>query len=1054
MLTTLIRQSLRHRLLLLTLLALLAFYSIHALRGAALDAIPDVADPQIVVQVQWPRSPEQLDQRVTTPLVRTLLGLEGVRSVRASSHLGYSFIYVILERAGERQALRRQVQDQLNALRPRLPADVTLALGPDAGSMGWIYQYALVDRSAALDLRQLRLLNEGRLKPALERVDGIAEVATVGGLTRQLELKIYPPLLERNGVSLTQLTAALHSALDEVGGRAIELSSRDYQLQAHFDHNDLDQLERLLVGHRSDGQPVLLRDVGYLQVDYDLRRSIADLDGEGEVVGAIVVMEQGRNVLAVTAALDDALARLRPQLPPGVEIVTTYDRAELIWQTLKNFVTALVWELVVVIALIALVLRNRRAALAPLLIIVLGSLYTLLGLALMGETINLLSLAGLAIAIGVMADATIVIVENCAAELARQPGLDATGRQRLVIDSTARMMRPLLFSLLIILLSFLPVFFFGEREGRLFDPLAFSKTFAMAFSTLLTLLLMPILVVWAFRSHAVTAVARPGVWVARYRSLLGWALRRRYWVVGVAALMMVAALFQLGRFESAYMPALEEGALLYMPTTIPGLPMREAAWVLQAMDRKLKAFPEVERVFGKLGRADSATDPAPVTMVETTILLKPPSQWRAGMTREALVAQMDAEMQIIGYVNTWTQPIAARVMMQSSGIQTAVGLKIRGPEIGQIDALAREAEGILATLPGTASVLAERIAGGDFIDVQLDAARLAQHGVTLEEAMLTVRHGLGGAAVLALAQDGGTTVPLSVRYSPEYIDTLAKVEQLPVLGVQGQAVALADIAEVRVRQRAEMVRNDDGERAGYLYIDLAGVTPTDYVPQARHHLARHLSLPPGYSLEWSGSYRYAEEARAQLRWIVPLTLLLIFALLMLAFRSLAQSLMILLAAPFALVGAVVLQGVMGYATTTAVVVGYLAVLAIAIQTGILMVEFIRRALAQGAPGYQEAVIQGSIARLRPKLMTVATTIAGLLPILLISGSGMEITLPIAAPIVGGLLSSTLYVLLVIPCLFLIGRDVRGCCGRGYHPTLMWGWIKRLLKPGSGGTIHR
>ncbi len=1024
MLITLIKWLLRHQLALLMALFLLALYSLHTLRTAPLDAIPDIADPQIVVQVAWQRSPEQLDSTITAPLVRDLLGLAGVKAVRASSHLGYSFIYVILQQANERQALRRQVQDRINTLRPGWPTDATVELGPDAGSMGWIYQYALLDRSGALDLRQLRLLNEGELKPALERVAGIIEVATVGGLERQVELKIYPPLLARSGITLSQLTATLKSAFDEVGGRAIELSNRDYQLRATVNHHDLDQLEMLVIGAHPDGRPLLLKDIGYLQIYYDLRRGIADLDGEGEVVGAIVVMEQGRNVLAVTTALDEALSRLQPRLPPGVEIVTTYDRAELIWRTLENFVTALAWELLVVIAVIVLVLRNRRAAIAPVVIILLGSLYALLGLAAMDETINLLSLAGLAIAIGVMADATIVIIENCDAELGRQPGLDRPGRRQLVIEATASMLRPLLFSLLIILLSFLPVFFFGEREGRLFDPLAFSKTFAMGFSTLLTLLLLPLLVVWAFRSPACSLpVKEEGAWIRRYRSLLGVALRHRYWVVGAGILMMVLAVVQMGRFETAYMPELEEGAILYMPTTLPGLPMREAGWILQAMDRKLKAFPEVARVFGKLGRADSATDPAPVTMIETTILLKPRSQWREGMTREKLVAQMDAEMQIIGYVNSWTQPIAARVMMQESGIQTAVGLKIRGPDIEKIDSLAQQAEAIVARLPGTASVLAERIAGGDYLDLQLDLTRMARHGITVAEAMLTVRHALGGAAVVAIPQGDGIHVPLSLRYSPEYIDTLAKVAQLPVVGAQGRVVVLSDIADVAVSQRAEMVRNDNGERAGYLYIDLANITATDYVQQARAHLNQHLTLPAGYSLEWTGRYRYAEQARAQLNWIVPLTLLLIFVLLMAAFHSLAQSLVILLAAPFALVGGVVLQWWMGYATTTAVVVGYLAVLAIAIQTGILMVEFIRRALRENHPSYEAAVISGSIARLRPKLMTVATTVVGLLPILLASGAGMEITQPIAAPIVGGMLSSTLYVLFIIPCLFLIGRDL-------------------------------
>jgi len=1038
MLITFINTVLRYRLLIVVFLLSAVLYSVHAIRSAPLDAIPDISDPQIIIQAQWPRSPEVIDLAITSPLIGSLLGLPGIQAVRATSHLGYSFIYVILEHANQRQSVRHQVQSKINMLRTRLPADARLELGPDAGSMGWIYQYALVDRSGTRDLRQLRQLNEGQLKPTLERVSGIAEVATVGGLEKQIELKIFPPLLAKTGITLGQLLDTLRQAFEQVGGRSIELTNRDYLLRATVNGADLDQLEWLVLGHQPDGHPILLKDIGYLQVDYDLRRGIADLDGEGEVVGAIVVMEQDRNVLAITAVLNEVLDTLRTTLPPGIDIVTTYDRSDLIWQTLKNFVSALAWELVVVIVVIVLVLRNRRAAIAPVVIILLGLLYALLGLAVMGETINLLSLAGLAIAIGVMADATIVIVENCATVLARQPHIDSTKRQQLVIVAIVRMMRPLLFSLLIILVSFLPIFFLGEREGRLFDPLAFSKTFAMGFSTLLTLCLLPILVVWAFKPNGTPSAFHDGVWVQYYRRALTYTLAHRYVFVVFSVLLIGLAASIMNRFEVAYMPALEEGAILYMPTTLPGLPMREAAWILQEMDKKLKTFPEVARVFGKLGRADSATDPAPVSMIETTILLKPQDQWRPTMTREKLVAEMDASMDVIGYVNSWTQPIAARVMMQDTGIQSVVGLKVKGDDLKLVDTLGKNIEGLLVALPGTASVLAERIAGGDYIDVQLDFRRLAEHGIKVDEAMLTVRHALGGERVTNIQQPDGIMVPLSVRYSPEYIDTLEKVSKIAVVSAVGAAVSLGSIADVAVRHRAEMVRNDNGERATYLYIDLDGVTATDYVARAKAHLAHHLELPPGYSLEWTGTYRYAEQAQAKLRWIIPISLFIMFALLIVAFRSVALSLIILLAAPFALVGGVLMQWWLGYAITTAVIIGYLAVLAIAIQTGILMVEFIREALAERVikqnnmttATYIEAVIEGGVARLRPKLMTVVTTVLGLLPIILISGSGMEITQPIAAPIVGGMLSSTLYVLFIIPCLLMVRYDVKRCYQKG------------------------
>lgn len=1038
MLTTFIKAVLRYRLTVILLLLLTTVYSLHILRGASLDAIPDISDPQIIVQVQWARSAEMIDQTITTPLVRSLLGLSGIRTIRATSHLGNSFIYIILEQADQRQAVHSQVQSKITTLRATLPPDARIEPGPNAGSMGWIYQYALVDHHGTRDLRELRLLNEGQLKPVLERVPGIAEVATVGGLEKQIELKIFPPLLARAGITLHQVINTLQQAFEQTGGRTIELVNRDYQLRATFNYTDLDQLELLVLGHRPDGQVVLLKDIGYLQVDYDLRRGIADLDGKGEVTGAIVVMEQRRNVLTVTSALNEALDSLRTALPEGVEIVTTYNRSDLIWQTLENFMTALTWELAVVIVIIMLALRNRRAAIAPVLIIIPGSLYALSGLAAIGETINLLSLAGLAIAVGVMADAAIVIVENCSSALAQQPGIKSARRRQVVIEAIVHMMRPLLFSLLIILVAFLPVFFLGEREGRLFDPLAFSKTFAMGFSTLLTLCLLPILVVWAFKPDTVHKHYHNSAWIRHYSQALTFTLAHRYWFVALSVAVMGLSAVLMSRFDTAYMPELEEGAILYMPTTLPGIPMREAGWILQAMDRKLKSFPEVERVFGKLGRADSATDPAPVTMTETTILLKPQHQWREGMTREKLVAEMNAQMNIIGYVNSWTQPVAGRIIMQDTGIQSPVGLKIRGQDLALIDTLARKAEGLLRSLPGTTSVLAERITGGDYVDVQLDPVHLAKHGITVNEAMLTVRHAIGGERILDIQQSDGTIVPLSLRYSPEYIDTLEKVANAAVISATGKTVTLETIADVAVRHRADMIRNDNGQRAGYLYINLNNITPTDYVAQAKNYLARHLDLPQGYSLEWTGTYRYAEQAKTQLRWIIPITLLLMFILLMAAFHSVAHSMVILFAAPFTLVGGVLLQWWLGYAITTAVIIGYLAVLAIAIQTGILMVEFIREALTRnGIAGenpirdktaYTQTVIQGSLARFRPKLMTVVTTVSGLLPVMMISGAGMEITRPIAAPILGGMLSSTLYVLFIIPCLFIIGRDMK----TGYH----------------------
>jgi Cu(I)/Ag(I) efflux system membrane protein CusA/SilA len=1027
MIASIIGQVIRLRWLIVGVVAALVVLSAYALRSASLDAIPDISDPQVIVYAKWPRSPLLIETEITEPVIRALAGSPDIQAIRGTSHMGYSFIYVILESPGRRAAVRQYVADRLSAIRPQLPADASITLGPNASSVGWIFQYALVDRERTRDLRELRLLNESLVKPALQSAPGVAEVASVGGLEKQYQVKLFPPLLRERGLSLPQVLGAIQTAFQEAGGRTIEVTNREYQLRGGIGADSVSRLDFLVLGRDPAGQPVALKDVGYVQVGYDLRRGIADLDGTGEVVGGIAIMEQGRNVLAVTAGLLDRLAALAPTLPQGVEIVPTYNRSSLIWDTLRNFFQAIAYELLVVIVVIAVALRNLRAAVAPVCVLLLGTLFTALPLAAFGQTVNLFSLAGLAIAIGEMADATIVIVENCTARLARERHLDAAERLRTIVGATAAMTRPLLFSMLIIVTSFLPIFFLGEREGRLFNPLAFGKTAAMAFSTLLTLLVLPIVIVWIFKKDVWGRPAdREHAFVRAYRRALGAVIRVRYVFVGASAAVLVGAVVVMTGFQKDYMPEMEEGSILYMPTTLPGLPSRDAGWILQEMDRKLKAVPEVERVFGKLGRADSATDPAPVEMIETTVTLKPRSEWRPGMTKDRLVAELNQTMQIVGYVNSWSQPIATRVVMQDTGIQTPVGIKVKGGDLATVQQVAQDVERLLRDLPGTQSVIAERIAQGYFVDARLDLERMALHGVTVDEALPTIRFAIGGDNVIGVREPDKTVVPLAVQYSPEYIDTLEKVRTTPVVTGDGRAVALNAVADVDVRAAPEMIRNDNGELAGYIYVFLRDVTAPEFVDRARAHLQANLSLPSGYSLEWTGVYQYAEEARGQLRIVVPITLIIMFVLLLLAFRSLADSALIMLSAPFALVGGVFLQWQQGFSMTTAVIIGYVSLFAVAIQTGIIMIEFIREALAERTPpeSYMDAVVKGSVARLRPKLMTVATTVFGLLPIMFSSGSGMDITQPIATPTLGGMISSTVYVLFLIPCLFAIGNDIR------------------------------
>lgn len=1018
----------RHRALVVLAIIAAVLASVFAIRSAAMDAIPDTSEPQVIVYAKWARSPQLLESEVTEPVIRALLGAADVRSIRATSHMGYSFIYVIVKDRARIAAARAMITDRLNAIRTQLPADSSINLGPNAGSIGWIYEYALIDREGLRDPREMRQLNESQVKPALQAVPGVAEVASVGGLEKQYQLKVFPPLLAAHSLPLDRLLERLRQGVQEAGGRVLEVNSRDYQIRGVLATDSVDKLESMVLGQGRDGQAVHVRDVGYFQVGYDQRRSIADLNGKGEVLGGILVMQQGRNVLEVMGQLRTRLAEVRAALPEGVQIVTAYDRSELIWSTLRHFIATLLYELAVVIAVTALFLRNARSAAAPVLILLLSVLLTFLPLAVFGQTINLFSLAGLFIAIGEMVDATIVIVENCTAELAGHPGADAAERRGIVLRSIGTVARPLTYSLLIILASFLPVFFLSPKEARMFDPLAFSKTFGMAFSTLLTLTLLPLLMLWVFRHGRAHSLGGSGQrLVSLYRLAVQGAIRFRYAFLALSLAALVLAVLVFSGFRRDFMPEMEEGSILYMPTTLPGVPAREAGWILQRMDAKLAAFPEVANVFGKLGRADTATDSAPVSMIESTVLLKPLSQWRTGMTKARLIAEMDQSMQLLGFANSWVQPISARVVMQDTGIQTPAGLKVKGPDVAVIEGLGRKIEGILRGVPGTQAVIAERISSGYYINVDFDPNRLASTGLSADQLMPIVQYAIGGDNVVYVKDASGTRIPLSVQYSGEYLDTLAKIQSLPVVLPGGGTVPLQELADVSVRNLPEMLRNDNGQPAGYVYVYLkGGITATDYVGQARGVLARQLTLPPGYSVEWTGDYQNAAAARARLQVIIPITLVIIFGLLLLAFRSVADSVLIMMSVPFALVGGVFLQWRLGYPMTTAVVIGYIALFAVAIQTGIIMIIFIRQALARRIPtqSYMDAVLEGSVSRLRPKLMTVAATVLSLFPVMFSSGAGIEIMKPIATPTIGGMLSSTIYVLFLIPCLFAIGEDLR------------------------------
>ena len=1025
MLTTVINGSILYRKFVVLLLGAASLLSIYALFHSPLDAIPDISDRQIIVYSKWSQSPGQLESKITQPIIRSLSGLQGVRTLRGMSYLGYSFIYVILESDTDRENLKTRIKDILNSLKTDLPKDARIDFGPDASGMGWIFQYALVNQDSSMDLREIRLIQEERIKHPLETVKGVAEVATVGGLIKQYQLKIYPQLLSATGISLKDLVNKLETILDEAGGRVLEVNNRDYQIRGSANVGSIDEVESLVIGHSNDGQPVLIKDIGYIQVGYDQRRGIADLNGEGEVVGGIVIIEQDENVLRVKEKIAEKLAQIQSTLPNNLKIVTVYDRSTLIWSSITTFFKTLGYELAVVVGVILIFLRNFRTVSAPLLILLLGTLFTAIPLYFFHQTLNLFSIAGLFIAMGEMADASIVMLENCVSELALNKSVDRKKRQEIILGAVLKMARPLFYSLLIILVSFLPILFLGPMEGKIFNPLVLSKTFAMFASTLLTFFFLPALLLTLLggKNVAYQNVANGGV-ARYYKQTLRFIFNYKFSFLFLNFMVLLFTLPILFQFEKEFMPELDEKSILYMPTTLPGLPAKEAGWILQQIDKKLKKFPEVKTVFGKLGRADSATDPAPFTMIETTITLHSKQQWREGMNRERLLEEMNREMQVPGFSNAWTQPIRGRIDMQSTGIASQIGIKIKGLNIQEIESIAKEVETLLAGMEGTRSVIAERISDGYFIDTQFDIEKLARWGLPLDEALLFVKYALSGENVASIRQED-RRVPLNLQYAVDYIDTVEKISHLKVILPDKKIIPLSEIAKVEIIKFPEMVRNENGLLTGYLYIETLGTNAGEYVQQAKTLLAEKLNLKNGYHIEWAGQFLQEMEARERLSIIIPITLLLIFALLKLTFKSTLDSILLMFSIPFAMIGGIWLQWGLGYPMTVAVWVGYIALFAVAVQTGIIMVVFIHQALEKcikennrhDRGAIENAIIEGSVLRLRPKLMTMMTTFLSLLPIMIFSGSGLEVMKPIAAPTVGGIITSTFYVLFLIPCLY-------------------------------------
>ncbi|WP_186104744.1 efflux RND transporter permease subunit [Burkholderia gladioli] len=1038
MIAHLIRWSIRHRLLVLLATLLLAAWGLQSLRETPLDALPDLSDTQVIIKVSYPgQAPQLIEDQVTYPLTTTLLGVPGAKTIRAYSSFGDAFVYVLFDDKTDPYWARSRVLESLNQVQGRLPPGATVTLGPDATGVGWVYEYALVDRSGRHDLGQLRALNDWFLRFELKTVPDVSEVASLGGMVRQYQVVLDPDRMRAYGVTQAMVTDALARANREAGGSVVEMAESEYVVHASGYLRTLDDFRQVVLRTNAAGTPLLLGDVARIQIGPEARRGVVELNGQGEVAGGVVVMRSGKNALSTIEGVKAKLAELKRSLPAGVEIVTTYDRSGLIERAVDNLEGKLVEEFVIVALVCALFLFHLRSALVAILSLPLGVLAAFIVMRHQGINANLMSLGGIAIAIGAMIDAAIVMIENAHKHLeAHQqahPGepLTAARRWELIAHAAAEVGPALFFSLLIITLSFVPVFTLEGQEGRLFAPLAYTKTYTIAAAAGLSVTLVPVLMGYLIRGRIPPEHANPiNRWLTRlYAPLIAATLRRPWVAIGLAALALLLTAIPLSRLGGEFMPPLDEGDLLYMPTALPGISVDKAAELLQQTDRLIRTVPEVETVFGKSGRADSATDPAPLEMFETTIRFKPRSQWRAGMTPQKLVDELDRIVRVPGLSNVWVPPIRNRLDMLSTGIKTPVGVKITGPELVGIDRVAAQVEQAVKGVPGVSSALAERLNGGRYIDVDIDRLAAARYGLSAAELQSFVTTAIGGEN-LGEVIAGRERYPISVRYPREVRDSLDALRQLPVLTERGAQLRLGDVARLSIADGPPMIRSENARLAGYVYIDIRDTDLRSAVLAMQRAVARQVTLPPGYSIAWSGQFEYLERAAAKLRTVVPVTLAVIFVLLLLTFGSAADAALLMSTVPFALVGGFWLIWLLGHAVSVATAVGFIALAGVAAEFGVVMLLYLKGALQRrldaGEPLSEallaEAIREGAVQRVRPKAMTVAVVLAGLVPILLGQGTGSEVMQRIAAPMVGGMITAPLLSMFVIPAAwFLLQR---------------------------------
>nr|WP_241391778.1 efflux RND transporter permease subunit [Serratia proteamaculans]ULG19234.1 CusA/CzcA family heavy metal efflux RND transporter [Serratia proteamaculans] len=1034
MIAFVIRWSLRNRLLVLLASVLLAGWGIWALQKAPLDALPDLSDVQVIVRATYPgKAPQVIEDQVTYPLTTTLLTVPGAKTVRGFSMFGDAYVYVLFEDGTDLYWARSRVLESLSQVQSSLPSQVKVALGPDATGVGWVYEYALVDKSGKHSLADLRALQDWTLKFELKTVPNVAEVASVGGMVRQYQVVLDPQSLRALNITHQQVVTAIQDANQEGGGALLEMGEAEYMVRTSGYLKKLSDFSNVVITVR-DGVPILLSQVATLREGPEIRRGVAELNGEGEVAGGIVVMRYGKNALETINALKVKLQEIQQNLPPGVEIVTVYDRSQLIEHAIETLSHKLLEEFIVVALVCTLFLFHFRSALVAMITLPLGILGAFVVMHYQGVNANIMSLGGIAIAIGAMVDAAIVMIENMHKVLEqwrqRHPGQQPTSADYWRISEQAAVeVGPALFcSLLIITLSFIPVFTLQAQEGRMFSPLAYTKTYAMAVAAGLGITLVPVLMGYFIRGRIPDEHANPiNRWLIRlYQPVLAAVLARPKTTLGVSLLLLLLTLYPLSRLGSEFMPQLDEGDLLYMPSSLPGMSAREASRLLQLTDRLIKTVPEVATVFGKAGRAESATDPAPLTMLETTIRFKPRDQWRAGMTMDKLVAELDAVVKVPGIANVWVPPIRNRLDMLATGIKSPVGIKVNGNNMADIERISGQIEQVVKHVPGVTSALAERITGGRYVDIDIDRQRAARYGVSVKELQSMVATLVGGENI-GETIEGRARYPINVRYPREVRDSVQQLQALPVLTASGGQVPLSMLADIRGTEGPPMLKSENARLSNWIYVDLRGRDLKSAVEEMQLAVSQQVKLPAGVSLSWSGQFEYLERASAQLKVVLPVTLMIIFVLLFVTFSSVRDALLIMATLPFALIGGVWLLYLLNYNLSVAGAVGFIALAGVAAEFGVIMVLYLNHALEKhrqpGQPLTQQqlmdAISEGAVLRVRPKVMTVATIMAGLLPIMWGNGAGSEVMRRIAAPMIGGMLSAPLLSMLVIPVVYLL-----------------------------------